>query len=204
MDYVERYFGGLGPSRTLAMCRGNRYRQARRLRTLLTEATGIEASVRRSAALEQSVPFIELPGAHTVKTAYLHMKDDEDAVWLTLFPADTLGQARTLYTDHAAVERLLALRERSWELRPNFHFGFIQSGLARTPSELAVEDYIKLWQSEIGSSVSIPSEAWPRYLDWLIEKRVAADGYQETFDRAFTDTDRESATPRPGLRLVHS
>ena len=204
MDYVERYFGGLGPSRTLAMCRGNHYRQARRLRTLLTEATGIEAAVRRSGALEKPVPFIELPGAHTVKTAYLHMSDDEDAVWLTLYPADTLGQARTLYTDHAAVERLLALRERAWELRPNFHFGFIQRGLAWSPSELAVEDYITLWQSEIGSSGSIPREAWPRYLDWLIETRVAADGYQETFHRAFTGTDRESATPRPGLRLVHS
>ncbi len=132
------------------------------------------------------------------------MDDDEDAVWLTLYPGDTLGQARTLYTDHSAVERLLALRERSWELRPNFHFGFMQTGLAWSPSELPVEDYISLWQSEIGSSASIPREAWPRYLDWLIEKRVAADGYQETFDRAFTDTDRESATPRPGLRLVHN
>ncbi|MEJ7656807.1 MAG: hypothetical protein WKF33_07245 [Thermoleophilaceae bacterium] len=207
MDYVERYFGGLGPSRTLAMCRGNHYRQERRLRTLLTEATGIEAAVRRSGALEQSVPFIELPGAHTVKTAYLHMKDDEDAVWLTLFPADTLRQARTLYTDRAAVKRLLALGERSWELTPNFHFGFIRRNLAwsRPSPELApVKDYITLWQSEIGSSVSIPRKAWPRYLDCLIEKRVAAHDYQETFDRAFTDTDRESATPRPGLRLVHS
>jgi len=207
MDYVERHFAGLGPSRTLALCRGNPYRQARRLRTLLTEATGIEAAFRRSGALGKSVPFIELPGAHTVKTAYLHMNDDEDAVWLTLFPADTLGQARTLYTDHAAVKRLLALQERSWELTPNFHFGFIQRGLAwsRPSPELApVEDYITLWQSEIGSSGSIPREAWPRYLDWLVEKRVAADGYQETFHRAFTGTDRESATPRPGLRLVHS
>lgn len=204
MDYVERYFGELGPSRTLAICRGNRYRQARRLRTLLTEATGIEASVRRSGALEESVPFVELPGTATVKTAYLHMNDEEDAVWLTLYPADTLGQARALYSNEAAAEGLLALRERSWELRPNFHFGFMQRGLAWIPSELAVEDYISFWQSEIGSSGTISRAGWPQYLARLIDEQVIVDGYQEAFDRAFTYTDRENATPRPGLRLVHS
>jgi len=202
MDYVERHFGGLGPSRTLALCRGNRYRQERRLRTLLTEVTGAETQVRRSTTLWSSLPFVELSGA-VVKYAYLHMAE-EDAVGLILFPAETLGQARALYTDHAAVERLLALRERGWRLEPNFHFGYMQRGFAWVPTELGLEDYVALWLREIGSSGSVPKEAWPQYLAWLRTEGVMAERYQETFDRAFTHTDRESATPRPGLRLTRT
>jgi hypothetical protein len=46
LTYVENYFPALGPFRTLGLARGNRYRQHRRLRQLLGEATGLDAVTR--------------------------------------------------------------------------------------------------------------------------------------------------------------
>jgi len=45
LTYVEDHFAALGPFRTLRLCHGNEFRQSRRLRQILGEATGREASV---------------------------------------------------------------------------------------------------------------------------------------------------------------
>jgi len=199
LDYVERHFGELGPSRTLSLCRGNPYRQARRLRSVLADATDLPAELdRRSRAT------VELPGAAKVRYAYLHVNEEEDDVRLALYPADTLGQARALYADRPATNGLLDLWRSSWSLEPNFHLGFMQLGLAATRSDLPLEEYVALWQREIEASGAVSREDWPAYVRWLMESGVASQGFEEQFDHDFTETGRESATPRPGLILTRS
>lgn len=194
MAYVETHFGSLGPSRTLELARGNRYRQDRRLRALLTELTGVQADLSHA-------PGIPLSQADRVKHLYLHMADDGQTVVLELYPGDTLGQARALYRDTAALDRLLSLREKGWSLEPNFHFGHMQRGFAWTPSDLDVEAYVRFWQREIDTCRQIPREGWAGYLAWLREQRVVPGGYRDVFDRDFTGTARQDASPRPGLVL---
>lgn len=45
LTYVEDHFGELGPFRTLRLCHGNEFRQRRRLRQILAEGTGADASI---------------------------------------------------------------------------------------------------------------------------------------------------------------
>ena len=46
-----------------------------------------------------------------------------------------------------------------------------------------------------------PREAWDDYWAWLIEEQIVAVQDRREFDRDFTNTHRQTASPRPGVRL---
>ena len=192
LEYAEAHFDALLPFNTLAVCHGSPQRQRRRLRMILTEASGIEARPDRR-------PNIPLPGVTTVQMAYLEINDDE--VQLRLFPADTLTQAKALYTRPAAVAGLRRLRRAEWLLTPGFHWGHLAKGLAGMPTPMDVDDYIDLWVDQIQATHQVRREGWDEYWDWLIEHEVVAPQARDEFRIHFDDTERQSATPRPGLRI---
>lgn len=196
LTYVEDQFPVLGPFRTLKLCHGNPLRQTRRLRQVLSEAIGTEATI------DGWGPNVPTPGGKLIgANAYLILK--EGGVQLQLFPADTLTQARAFYTNTAAVDGLLALAAQpGWEAGSNFHFGHFQRGYCWTCNETDVEHYIKTWRKEIFDAGPIPEEEWPEYWEWLEKEQTAcADDWPE-FERHFVNTDRTTATPRPGLWLA--
>ena len=193
LEYVEAYFGELLPFNNLALCHGALYRQQRRCRMVLTEATGIEARQDR----EPSVP---LPGATSVARAYLRMTEEGD-VELCLYPADTLSQAREFYGRPQAVPRLRDLRDRGWEIETNFHFGYMAQGLVWTWGDLSVDRYLDLWSREIDETGQVKRQDWDEYWDWLVSEGIASAEHHESFERDFIDTQRQEATPRPGLRI---
>lgn len=109
LNYFEPY-ESLPPhheSQLTARHRSGRRRGARGSEGDLAEAGGIEARQDRR-------PSVHLPGATGVERAYLELGDDE--VQLNLWPADTLSQARTLYTRPNAIEGLRRLHAGSWRL----------------------------------------------------------------------------------------
>jgi hypothetical protein len=163
LEYAEAYFDTLLPFNTLAVCHGSPERQRRRLRTILTEASGIQARPDRR-------PNIPLPGVTTVQLAYLEIRDDE--VQLRLFPADTLTQAKALYSRPGAVAGLRALRRNGWHLVPGFHWGHLAEGLASMPTPMEVDDYIDLWVTEIHDTFQVRRDEWDEYWAWLVKHRV--------------------------------
>jgi hypothetical protein len=115
LTYVENYFPALGPFRTLGLARGNRYRQHRRLRQLLGEATGLEAVIDGYGPLVAASA-----GAGIGERAYLWIASDDEQVELAVFPADTLTQAREFYTRPSAVDGLNRLPDQpGWVATPN-------------------------------------------------------------------------------------
>lgn len=76
-------------------------------------------------------------------------KVQREGVTLALYPGDTLTQARALYADPDRVQGLLGLREQAWQLRPNFHFSFMEKGSIWTTSALDVEAYTAYWMERI-------------------------------------------------------
>jgi len=144
---------------------------------------------------------LELQGPVTVKYAYLDTDSAHEAP-LRLYPGDTLEQARLLYADRGRCERMLALRERGWEVEPNFHFGFMTRGLTWTRSKLTADEYVEYWVDRIDSTTPITRDKWDAELQRLIEDGIfdAADVPQ--FHADFADTARMSASPRPGLALT--
>ena len=197
LTYVEDHFPDLGPFRNLALCDGVPTRIERRLRQVLGEAAGSEAESSAHG------PRVATPAGTTVgRDAYLTVIDNEE-IQLALYPADTLSQAREFYGRSKALNGVRTLAAGGgWTVMPNFHFGHMQRGFCWTTSDIEVEDYLQLWEQRIVSAGNVPRDEWPSYWSWLIGQEIAKEEDRPEFDRAFTETDRQTATPRPGLMLA--
>ena len=198
LTYVDRHFPRLGPYRTLRRCNGDLFRQKRRLRQILAKATGKEAS---SGGYGQYISVTEVEAAGAIlRDVYLNMDDDE--VELSLFPADTLTQARNFYTDASAVQGLRRLMvDDGWQVAPHFHFGHMQRGYCWTCNQIDIDDYMRIWEGRINTEAQVPREDWESYWDWLETEQIACADDRPKFDRHFTNTKRQRASPRPGLKL---
>lgn len=196
LTYVEDHFAALGPFRTLRLCHGNGFRQHRRLRQVLGEAIGADARV------SQHGPYIvATAGAAVGSDAYLRVGSDQ-TIELSLYPADTLTQARRFYTKPSAVEGLRRLRsEPDWEAVANFHFGHFQRGYCWTCNQTDLDHYIETWKKRISSEKVVPRAEWPAYWRWLEKERIACPDDWPEFERHFINTNRHTASPRPGIRL---
>lgn len=196
--YTEDSFPDLGPFRTLRLAHGNWFRQTRRLRQLLGEAVGLDATI------DYYGPFVETPAGEAVGAkTYLRMTEDEEQVELAMFPADTLSQARAFFTNPAAVAGVAKLHgQPGWDAGPNFHFGHMQRGYCWTTSERPLDEYLQLWTAEIHSAGNVPREEWDDLWAWLEAERIATPADRPEFDRHFTQTQRQTASPRPGLWLA--
>ena len=194
MTYVEDNFASLGPFRKLALCRGDRGRINRRLRQLLADVAEADAYPSDYGS------YVELESA-VVDRAYLRLNDPGDGVELSASPADTLTKARAFYPDSKTVKLFRALADSDgWEGSPHFHFGFHSRGFCWTRGEIERNQYIDLWRQRIADGErAVRREDWDQYWDELVELGVIDPDDRTKFDQEFTQTNRNSATPRPGL-----
>lgn len=165
-------------------------------------APGAQVDVVKGRRLGLMRARLELEDALTLKYAYLDI-DLPGELPLRLYPGDTLEQARLLYSDPDRCARLLALRERGWEVEPNFHFGFMNQGLTWTRSKLTADEYVDYWIGRIEATTAIPRTEWDMVLQRLIEDGVFDPDQIPEFHVDFADTARASASPRPSLALTH-
>jgi hypothetical protein len=198
---VQRHFPRLQPFSELGACRGNLHLLRLRCQAILGDVGAASAEIRgESASLLLDEPL-------SVKRAYLRSDDGvgtDSTVELRLWPGDTLEQAKALYSDPTKTKGLLALRGSGWQVSPNFHFGHMAKGFVWTQGDILVERYISHWVDEIGATGQIKRADWEAYFDQLISLGIAAASDRAKFDEDFTQTQRNSATPRPGLRVVYS
>jgi hypothetical protein len=190
--YVEGYFPS--PSfRTLAACKRDYGRMTRRLRDLLGEAAGTEATI------DHWGTFVLLT-SELVQSGYLRVTEDGEGIELAFSPADTLTQARVFYRRVEIVTAVKALAELpGWGVYPNFHFGYWTRGLCWTRGDIGLNDYIDLWSLRIAEGVHpVGPSGRDDYWEELVRLRVVDPDDRPEFDRCFRN--RPEATPRPGLR----
>lgn len=101
-----------------------------------------------------------------------------------------------------AVERLLMLTKDQWNVWANFHFGFMARGFCWTTSNLPIADYMLYWKDNIDSVVQISRQDWDEYWEKLVQAKIVDPTERSGFDDDFTNTQRPTATPRPGLACV--
>jgi len=147
--------------------------------------------------------LLDLPDRVTVKHAYLEYVKSSEQIRLILYPADTLTQARALYTHPTAPAALLALRELNWGVEANFHFGYMAAGFLSTTTEANLEEYVSYWRERIETTAAVPREKWGAFWAELVRARFARTDDKSQFDQAFTNTARQSASPRPGLKCFY-
>lgn len=198
LRYTEDHFPDLGPFRTLRLAHGNAFRQTRRLRQLLSESTGLEATI------DAYGPYVPTGAGEGIGSkTYLRLTEDLTEIELALFPADTLSQARAFYTDRRAVAGARHLDGRpGWDVAPNFHFGHMQRGFCWTHSSRPVGEYLSLWEEHIAQAGSVPREEWDELWQWLQDEQLAEANDRLDFDQHFTGTNRQTASPRPGIALA--
>jgi hypothetical protein len=197
MWLVQRHFPRLQPFSELGACRGSGYLLRLRCKAILDEVGAVPAEL-RTAGPTTATPAgasLLLEGARAVKLAGLESDDAESAVWLRLFPGDTLEQAKALYADTDRVDQLLSLRDQGWTIAPNFHFGHMAKGFVWTTGDVGVEDYVRYWLEHIGAAGQVRREDWSGYFARLIKLGIASEADREDFDRNFAKTKRSSATP---------
>lgn len=186
LDFVNKNFPRLGPFNTIGRCEAEPSRVTRRLDAILSEVLRSDSKT--------------LPGTHTsVITAYLEYEDRK--VKLRMYPADTLEQARVFYNQPSAIEQILILKNE-WAICPNFHFGFMAKGFDWTNTNLRLAEYLRYWQQNIKATGQVGREDWNAYWDELLKAKIAEPADREQFDHDFTNTDRNSASPRPGIQCT--
>jgi hypothetical protein len=196
LTYIEDHFSNLGPFRTLRLCDGILVRQHRRLRQVLGEAAMTEADSSPYG------PYVVVTAGNVIGAdAYLRVRDGR-TVELSFYPADTLTQARAFYKSPAAVEGLRRLStEEGWYGVPNFHFGHFQRGYCWTCNQTDLDRYLDIWIDRIDTAGMVPRADWADYWKWLTDERIACDEDWPEFERHFLNTQRASASPRPGIWL---
>lgn len=200
VDFVEDVHPQLGSFRKLGECGDSSYRINRRIQLLLRNATD------QAPRVDKYGPLIDLPPLGGVaQHLYLWCVEEGSEIFLDLsvFPADTLSQARSFYpAPHAGgfVKSLLSRDE--WIVKPNFHLGHMQTGMVWTHAALTADEYIEHWIDEIGSAHALARDEWDAYLVSLGELGIANDLDREEFSAKFHRTARKLATPRPGLSVT--
>lgn len=153
-------------------------------------------------AIGTSAPM--LPNApQTVALAQLRPGEHGGAV-LSLWPADTLTQARHFYRKSDPYGRLQRLMDRGWHVTANYHHGFTRTGLCWVTATLALAKYVGHWQKNISNARQVPRPLFNIHWQRLVDTQMALASERPKFDRDFVNTARMHATPRPGLWCGYS
>ena len=135
----------------------------------------------------------------TAKIAMVWLVFANDKVCLRMYPGDTLTQARALYGDRSALKAVLALQSDGWQVKPNFHWGFMATGYAWAETPLQVEKYCDYWADEIGVTRELGRPEWETYWARLESSQIVEAAGKKAFDADFTGSQRQKGHPRPGL-----
>jgi hypothetical protein len=204
LDYVEDNFEDLGPFRQLSLCNGAPIRVNRRLRLVLQEATGRDANIDRYGP---TAAFDSGESSAVADRVYLEYWLDQEGggtsfLSLSVYPADTLTQARAFYPEASVLAKVRELASRDgWKAEPNFHFGHMRSGLCWTTSTIGVDEYIDYWAERIAGTGAVVRAVWDDYWEELIRTGIASERDWPEFKKRFVETKIQKATPRPGIRL---
>ena len=195
LEFVEQHFPEVGPYLTLRRCGTNQFRLERRLDNIQGSALKTDVG--------KALGWREIKGTRKIFMAWLGLAEGGSDVSLQMYPGDTLGQARALYSDPASVRAALALQPDNWTIKPNFHWGFMAGGYAWMASPLSVDDYCAHWIREIADTRELSRAEWEDYWSRLEAARIVLAQDKAIFDAEFTHTNRQRAQPRPGLRCEY-
>lgn len=150
--------------------------------------------------------YIDL-ACESVQRIYLRPSDNfyEDAKFLLeLYPADTAAQATPFY-EKVDISSFLALQGKGWEIKPNFHFGYMQTGLCRCKSRMDLRSYLQFWRQRRMpfGVVWRNSGDFKKYFKRLLDARLISKTDLPQLIEAFTKSHRDRLSTRPGARMTY-
>ena len=201
IDYVAaNHLKQLNPFDHFAVCRDDLGLLNRRCEVIRREIYPTEAEQR-----SKFIP-VEFP---SYKKIFLNANAEQDdagswRITLDLWPGDIMAQAREFWRK-VDEERLLALRNTGWCLKPNLHFWHYPNRQDATTS-LAVAEYIELWKSDEMQIDSI----WPdgagsycHHWDCLNDRGLISSDDREPIEALSTEN-KPSISIAPGLGISYT
>jgi len=147
MDFVAEYFPYLTPFDRLDLCR-SREMVTKRVLSLLRTITVSEDEIVSVKWWEPSVRT----NLDAVKYVFVEIPEDYDRshLRLSIYPGDTIAQARSFYGNVRSFEPIQALMDKGWECRTNFHLAFMSTNLTDmyTPRN-RIGQYFDYWSRNI-------------------------------------------------------
>jgi hypothetical protein len=140
--------------------------------------------------------WLELPGRASVARAYLKFKESSQQIRLEVYPADILKQAKAFYTRLEATAGVLSLRDKGWDVVPNFHFGYMAKGLVWTTVDAQLERYVDYWREHIDGTKAKKREEWEEFWRELVKQRFAKEDEKAQFDQHLPIPESGSQQPR--------
>lgn len=155
----ERRFDDLLPFTTLRKAGENRRRQLRRLRRVLSDASGLQAGYAVDAGGSRVDINLSVlaPPARTARVAAVRVRGREDSrsVVLTVWPGYRTGESRTLFSRSMLVDEVESLASDSerpptaaaWNFEPMIGIGLVRTRWNLPPArDLSFSDYLTGWQ----------------------------------------------------------
>lgn len=203
LSMIEERHPELAPYKRFALCGddfGRLWRRNRMVLESIASRCGAEVGERRDRA-----PHL-LFTSGIAKEAHLAIDQDSEhgewSVWLGLWPADTVSQARAFYSQ-ANRGKFFSLRHRGWEIYPNLHFSYISTHLVWSQTSMKAEPYYDLWANGVLNYGQVPAEgdSYHHEIEKLERHDLLTASAREQLDNAFLNTRRSTMNVVPGMSV---
>ena len=206
LEFVDTIFPDINPFHSFDVCKNKPHLLAKRCRMALDEIAPGQVEYHRSWDYVIKIPDEPVQSiALEVDTAtYL----DDWGLDLTMYPGDTVRQARKLYTSTFHADRLAALsKEERWSIKPHLKLSYASSGLVWPTVALGLDQYAAYWLSHPGEIGKKPrgSDDFDSIIAWLEAEAMFHRSHDTVrFEEHFKSTARESVNICPGLRCHYT
>ncbi|WP_111709147.1 hypothetical protein [Lutibacter citreus] len=195
LSFVNENYSYLNPFDRFDLCKGNHSLILKRISTILKFIVKDEDKVK----YHQGWGFyIELP-YNSIRKIGLIFHPKENCLKLSLYFADTQGQARGLYPVNIDINEF---EKEGWIIHPNFHFGFMTSNIIWFSSN-DIRKYIDYWNQNTEKLRQIPNhiELKKFVRELVIEDVINND--DEGLKNKIYNSKMEKINVCPGLAFIY-
>jgi len=199
LSFVQYNFPLLNPYYNLEVCKGNSALLNLRCKNIMEKIAPDSIRYHRGA----DYCIVVTPGA--VKEIYLRYRPDDRAIYLSLYPGDTMNQAKALYKE-IDIDSLQALQQNGWSAGQNLHFSHIQKHLHWSESEIGINDYVDYWKVNIEKISQVNRDEttlFNKYIDELLVLNLITKEDAKALDELFNQSSRGHIRPCPGIYLEY-
>lgn len=203
LDYVSGFFPELNPYDNFELCKNNEYLLNRRCIEVMKETElGI---VDYHRGWHHYIQLENKPGVKEIALHPIMSTGDDWSICLKIYPGDSMSQSRDFYST-VNIEKLINLRNKKWELAPNFHFAFRSSNILWTNVTGTLENYLKFWKDRVseGNLRQIVREQWDSYFSMLKDNEMLDSNDLVAINDKIIKTQMQKLNVCPGFSFVYT
>lgn len=200
LSFIQENFPLLNPYHNLEICKGNDILLNLRCKNIMEKIAPDSISYHRGSNYYLEVT----PGA--VKQIYLRYRSEDQVIYISLYPGDTMSQAKELYNG-LDIERLVAMQSQGWKIYHNLHFSHIQKHVYWSESAIEVKDYVIYWKKHPDKIVQVnrgKTTLFNQYFDEILALNMIRKEDAKALEELFNQTLRNHIRPCPGLSLEYN